>query len=73
MLCSVAQYCLTLCDSMDSSPPGSTVHETLQQEYWSGLPFPRPGHLPNPEMEPMSPASPALSGIFFPSEPLEKH
>ena len=27
-----------------------------RQEYWSGLPFPSPGDLPNPEIEPMSPA-----------------
>ena len=27
-----------------------------RQEYWSGLPFPSPGDLPNPEMEPGSPA-----------------
>ena len=27
-----------------------------RQEYWSGLPFPFPGDLPNPEIEPRSPA-----------------
>ena len=27
-----------------------------RQEYWSGLPFPSPGHLPDPEIEPRSPA-----------------
>ena len=36
------------------------------QEYWSGLPFPLPGHLPVPGMEL---ASPALAGGFFTSEP----
>ena len=30
-----------------------------RQEYWSGLPFPPPGDLPDPEIEPMSPDSPA--------------
>ena len=35
------------------------------QEYWSGLPFPPPGDLPNQEMEPMSLMSPALVGEFF--------
>ena len=30
------------------------------QVYWSGLPFPLPGHLPDAGIEPMSPASPAL-------------
>ena len=36
-----------------------------RQEYWSRLPFPTPGDLPNPEIEPVSLASPALSGEFF--------
>ena len=39
-----------------------------RQEYWSGLPFPFPGGLPDPVMEPMSPASPALLGRFFTTE-----
>ena len=36
-------------------------------EYWSGLPFPPPGDLPNPEIEPASLMSPALAGEFFPA------
>ena len=32
----VTQSCLTLCDSMDCSPPGSSVHGILQAEYWGG-------------------------------------
>ena len=36
-----------------------------RQEYWSGLPFPPPGDLPNPGMEPESPAFPALAYKFF--------
>ena len=36
------QSCPTLCDPMDSSPPGSSVHGILRQEYWNGLPFPSP-------------------------------
>ena len=32
------QSCLTLCDSMDYSPPGSSVHGIPGQKYWSGLP-----------------------------------
>ena len=44
----MAQLCPTLCDPMDSSLLGSSVHGISQQEYWSGLPFPSPGHLPNP-------------------------
>ena len=38
------QLCLTLCDPIDSSPPGSPVPGILQQEHWSGLPFPSPMH-----------------------------
>ena len=36
------------------------------QEYWSGLPFPPLGHLPNPGIEPMSSASPALQANSLP-------
>ena len=38
----------------------------FRQEYWSGLPFPFPGDLPNAGIEPMSPV---LAGRFFPTEP----
>ena len=37
-----------------------------RQEYWSGLPLPSPGDLPDPKIEP---ASPALTGEFFTIEP----
>ena len=47
----VAQLCLTLCDSMDCRPPGTSVHGILQQEYWSELPFSSPGDLPDPGIE----------------------
>ena len=62
----VAQSCPTLCDSMDCSPPGSSIHGILRQEYWSGLPFPSPGDLPNPGIEPRSPT---LQADNLPSEP----
>ena len=38
----------------------------------SGLPFPSPGDLLNPGIESTSPASPALAGRFFTTEPPEK-
>ena len=38
------QSCLTLCDPIDGSPPGSSVPRILQQEHWGGLPFPSPMH-----------------------------
>ena len=40
-----------------------------RQEYWSGLPSPSPGDLPDPEIEPMSPESPTLAGRVFTTEP----
>ena len=55
---------------MDCSPPGSSVHGGFQQEYCSGLPFPTPGHLPDPGIEPTSLGSPALAGGLFTTEPL---
>ena len=36
-----------------------------RQKYWSGLPCPSPGDLPNPGIEPKSLMSPALAGQFF--------
>ena len=40
--------------------------EFFRQEYWSELPFPSPGDLPDPEIEPRSPA---LQADSLPSEP----
>ena len=37
-----------------------------RQDYWNGLPFPSPGDLPNPGIDP---ASPAVAGGFFTTEP----
>ena len=48
----IAQSCLTLCDSMDGSLPGSSVHGILQARIleWVAIPFPR--DLPNSGIEP---------------------
>ena len=47
-----------------------------RQEYWSKLPFPSQGHLPNPGIKPISPMPPALAGRFFttesPGKPISK-
>ena len=43
-----------------------------REEYWSGSPFPSPGDLLHPGIEPASPVSPALAGDFFTTEPLGK-
>ena len=49
---------------------GSPVHGFPRQKYWSGLPFPSPGDLPNPGIEP---ASPALQVDSFPLSHREAH
>ena len=67
--CMGAQSCPTLCDPMDSSPPGSSVHGIFQARILGRLPFPSPGVLSDPEIEPASPATPASAGRFFPTEP----
>ena len=43
--------------------------ELSRQEYQSELPFPAPGDLPDPGIEPTPLASPALAGRFFTTEP----
>ena len=53
LLC--AQSCLTLCDPMDCSPPGSSVHGMLQARMLEWVAFPPPGDLPNPGIELTSP------------------
>jgi len=53
----------TLCDPMDCSLPGSSVHGVSRQKYWSGLPC----HLPDPGIEPVPLKSPVLVGRFFTS------
>ena len=65
----VAQLCPTLCDLMDYSLEGSAVHGIFKQEYWSGLPFTTPGYLPDPGIQPRSPA---LAGGYFTTEPSGK-
>ena len=62
-------YCLVfrshpiLCNPMDYSLPGSSSIEFPMQEYWSGLPFPSAGALPDPGIKPRSPALQAVSCI----------
>ena len=52
-------------DPMDHSPPGSSAHAISKQGYWSRLPYPPPGDLPNSKTEPTSLMPPALAGGFF--------
>ena len=55
--------------------PSTIAHQAplsmgfARQEYWSWLPFPPPGNLPNPGIKPASPVSPASAGRFFTTAP----
>ena len=55
---------------MDCSPPSSWPMEFSRQEYWTDLPFPNLGDLPDPGIKP---TSPALAGGFFATVPRGKH
>ena len=61
--CVVAKLCLTLYDPHGLQPLSMGFP---RQEYWSGFPFPSPGDLPNPGIEP---GSHTLAGRFFTTEP----
>ena len=66
----VTRSCLTFCDPMDCTLLSSSVHGNLQaKEYWSGLPIPSPGDLPNPGIKRRSPA---LQADSLPTEPAGK-
>ena len=65
----VSQLCLTLCNPMECSLAGSSVHGILQARIVEWLPFPSLGDLPYPGIEP---ESPALQVSSLPSEPLGK-
>ena len=67
MCAKLLQQCLTLCNPMDCSPPGSMGFS--RQEHWGGLPWPPPGDLPNPGIDSRSPA---LQADSLPAEPPEK-
>ena len=63
-----------VCVCVFATSPGKNTGNILQailqakfsrQEYWSGLPSPPPGHLPDPGIKALSPGHPALSGGFF--------
>ena len=64
------QSCPTLCNPMNYvACQASQTMEVSRQEYWSGLPCPSSGDLPNPEIKSMSPA---LQADSLPSEPQGK-
>ena len=57
--------CLTLCDPMNYSPFGPSVHRILQARVLEWVAIPPPGDLPDPGIEPESLMSPALACSFF--------
>ena len=61
----VAKSCLTLVTPWTVARQASLSMGFSRQEYWSGLPFPSLGDLPNPGIEP---ESPALQADFLPTE-----
>ena len=65
----VKSLILTLCDPMTVAYQAPPSMGFPRQKYWSGLPFPSPGDLPNPGIEP---GSPTLQADTLPSEPLGK-
>ena len=65
----IAQLYLTLFNPVDCSPSCSSVHGILQARIPCGCPFPSPEDLPNPRIEPRSPA---LQVNSLPSEPPRK-
>ena len=55
MCISVTQSCLTLCDLLDYIAHQAPLSMGFsRKEYWSGFPFPSPGDLPDPQIEPRS-------------------
>ena len=64
--CLVTEFCPTLATPWTVALQAPLSVGFPRQEYWSGLPFPSPRDLPDPVIEP---ASPALAGRFFTTEP----
>ena len=66
------QRCLTLCNSMDYTPLGSSVHGILQERILECVVMASPRDLPDPGIEPVSFMSPILAGGFFITETPKK-
>ena len=69
--------CVCVCVGL-SATPWTVAHQAPlsmgfpRQRYWSGLPFPTAGDLPDPRIKPMSPVSPELQAHSLPVEPFGK-
>ena len=57
--------CAQLRNPMEGAGQAPPTIGCSRQEYWSGLPCPPPGNLPNPGIESTSPVSPASAAGFF--------
>ena len=74
-MCMLHCCCLVTVSSDSFVTPWTVAHQAPlsmgfpRQEYWSGLPFPSPGDLPNPGIKP---TTPVLTGGFFTVEPSRK-
>ena len=65
-MCAQSLSHVGFCDPVDCSPPGSSVHGILQARVLEWVAFPFSRGLPNPGIEP---GSPALAGRFFTTNP----
>ena len=71
LLLNLCVHTQSLCLVQFFETPWTVAHQAplsmgfSRQEYWSGLPCPPPGDLPDPGIEPSSLISPALAGGFF--------
>ena len=65
MCAKLLRLCPTLCNPMDYSLPGFSVHWILPARILKWIAIPSSRDLPNPEIELKSPMSPALAGGFF--------
>ena len=70
--CYAVRACLVASVVWDSATLWTIIHQAplsmgfSRQEYWSTLPFPPPGNIPNPGIEPMSPVALALQPYSLP-------
>ena len=64
--------CVRLCNSMDCSPPGSSIHGILQARILERVALPSSRGSSQPSDRTVSLMSPALAGGFFPTEPPRK-
>ena len=66
LFATLLQSCPPLCDPMTVAHQAPLSMGFSRQEYWSGLPCPAPENLPDPGIEPASPATPALQADSLP-------